>query len=120
MDTDADTGEGTNSLQQLRTQFGRLVSAQRRVKGWTQDELAERAEISVDMISRIEAGATGARFMTIDKLARALGVHPAEFFSAKSALGRPKLNGIVTRLARLSDDDLDWLDEVLHAVLKHR
>ena len=109
-----------DTLQKLRTQFGRLVSAKRRERGWTQDELASNAEISVDMVSRIEAGTTGARFTTIDKLATALQVEPEELFSAKSALDRPKLGAIVTRLARLSDDDLDWLDEVLKSVLKHR
>ena len=72
------------------------------------------------MISRIEAGTTGARFTTIDKLATALEVEPEEFFSPNSALDRPKLKAIVTRLARLSDDDLEWLDGVLKAVLKHR
>lgn len=110
----------TDTLQKLRTQFGRLVSAKRRERGWTQDQLSEHAQISVDMISRIEAGTTGARFTTIDKLASALEVEPEEFFSPKGALDRPKLNVIVTRLARLSDDDLDWLDDVLAAVLKHR
>ncbi|WP_017667626.1 helix-turn-helix transcriptional regulator [Sandarakinorhabdus sp. AAP62] len=109
-----------DSLQKLRTQFGRLVSAKRRERGWTQDDLSSHAQISVDMISRIEAGATGARFTTIAKLATALGVEPEELFSPRAALDRPKLNAIVTRLARLSDDDLDWLDDVLAAVLKHR
>lgn len=113
-------GMAKDTLQQLRTQFGRLVSANRRNKGWTQEHLASQAEISVDMISRIEAGTTGARFTTIDKLAAALGVGPEELFSPESALRRPKLNAIITRLARLSDDDLEWLDSVLKAVLKHR
>ena len=112
-----------DTIQELRTRFGRLVSAHRRRVGWTQDELSSRAEISVDMISRIEAGATGARFTTIDKLARALDVDPAEFFTADlphSALVSRKRTAIVARIARLSDDDLDWLDNVLAAVLKHR
>lgn len=116
--TPADMANDT--LQQLRTQFGRLVSSNRRNKGWTQEHLASQAEISVDMISRLEAGATGARFTTIDKLATALGVGPEELFSPATALSRPRLNAVITRLARLSDDDLEWLDDVLAAVLKHR
>lgn len=110
-------------MQELRTRFGRLVSAHRRRLGWTQDELASRAQLSVDMISRIEAGSTGARFATIDKLAQALGADPGELFSPHipgSALERPKLTAIMSRLATLSDRDLDWLSPVLDAVLKHR
>lgn len=112
-----------DTIQELRSRFGRLVSAHRRRIGWTQEELSSRAEISVDMISKIEAGSSGARFTTIDKLSRALKVDAAEFFSAElpqSSLARPKLTGIMARIARLSDDDLDWLEEVLAAVLKHR
>lgn len=109
-----------DSLQGLRSRFGQLVSAHRRQQQLTQDQLAECATLSVDMISRLEAGKCGASFATIDKLATALKVDPAEFFSTKAALDRPKLGSIITRLARLSDDDLDWLGEVLTAVLKHR
>lgn len=110
-------------MQELRTRFGRLVASHRRRHGWTQEELSSRAGLSVDMISRIEAGATGARFTTIDKLAGAFAVDPAELFSPNipgSALERPKLTAIMSRLAALSDKDLDWLSSVLDAVLKHR
>lgn len=109
-----------DTMLDLRKRFGRLVSAHRRQQQMTQDQLAECADLSVDMISRIEAGKSGASFATIDKLAKALKVDPAEFFSAKSALTRPRITKIVTRLARLTDDDLKWLDGVLEAVLKHR
>lgn len=109
-----------DTMLDLRKRFGRLVSAHRRQQQMTQDQLAECADLSVDMISRIEAGKSGASFATIDKLATALKVDPAEFFSAKSALTRPRITKIVTRLARLTDDDLKWLDGVLEAVLKHR
>ena len=110
-------------MQELRTRFGTLVAANRRRLGLTQEELSSCADISVDMISRIEAGATGARFATIDKLARAMSVDPAEFFTPDlpdGALQRSQLNAVVSRLAKLSDKDLLWVDEVLKAVLKHR
>lgn len=110
-------------IQQLRATFGRLVSAHRRRLHLTQDDLSARAEISVDMVSKIEAGSTGASFASIVKLARALAVDPAELFSPHipgTAIERPKLTAMMGRLARLSDDDLDWLDDVLTAVLKHR
>lgn len=75
------------------------------------------------MISRIETGASGARFQTVAKLAEALAIDPAELFSPDvdgSKLLRPKLTAITSRLAALSDTDLDWLDRVLVAVLRHR
>lgn len=112
-----------NSTQELKSTFGRLVAAHRRRLGWTQDDLSARAEISVDMVSKIEAGSTGVRFLTIDKLARAMSLDPAELFTPHlpgTALDRPKLTAIMSRIARLSDSDLDWLDDVLAVVLRHR
>jgi len=110
-------------MQDLRVRFGRLVAAHRKRLGWTQDELSSQAELSVDMISRLEAGSSGARFGTISKLAEAMDIDPAELFSPdipSSKLCRPQLTKITTRVARLSDDNLEWLDGVLAAVLKHR
>lgn len=110
-------------MSDLRTRFGRLVAAHRRRLGWTQDQLCGHAGISVDMVSRIEAGSTGVRFATITKLADAMGIDPAELFTPNLPSGeleRAKLTEIMSRLARLSDSDLDWLDNVLAVVLKHR
>lgn len=110
-------------MEELRTRFGTLVAANRRRLGFTQEELSSRADVSVDMISRIEAGATGARFTTIDKLSRAMSVDPAEFFTPDlpdGALQRRQLNDVVSKLAKLSDKDLLWVGDVLAAVLKHR
>lgn len=113
----------TKRMDDLRRRFGNLVAAHRRQQGLTQEALATSASLSVDMVSRIEAGASGARFPTIEKLARALQVDPAEFFSANvpsSALERALLTDICARLAKLDDDDLKWVANVLAVVLKHR
>jgi transcriptional regulator with XRE-family HTH domain len=110
-------------MNELRRRFGNLVAAHRRQQGMTQEALSTKAELSVDMISRIEAGSTGTSFTSIEKLAAALAVDPAEFFSAnvpRGALDRPRLTAITARISKLSDADLDWLDDVLKAVLKHR
>jgi len=44
----------------------------------TQAELGEKAGISLDSINRIETGKQKPRFMTIRKLAEALGVEPGD------------------------------------------
>jgi len=115
--------DGGGSMKELKVRFGRLVGAHRRRLGWTQEELATHADISVDMVSRIEAGSTGVRFGTIDKLADAMKIDPAELFSPSipgTALERQRLTMITSRLARLSDKDLDWVENVLEAVLRSR
>lgn len=105
----------------LRTRFGRLVKAHRVRVGLTQEALAERADISTDMVSKIEGGSSGARFRVIGQLADALGVDPAEFFTAdlpSSQLQRAALNDITSRLASLSDSELRWLNGVIEAALR--
>jgi hypothetical protein len=75
------------------------------------------------MIARMETGASGARFPTIVKLANALEIDPAELFTSevpRSTLKRPKLSAMSARLAKLSDEDLDWLEGVLDSILARR
>ena len=107
----------------LRKRFGRLVAAHRRRIGITQEALAEKAGVSVDMISKIETGATGARFPVIERLAEALGVDPAELFTTEvpgGAINRGPLVDLTTQLAGLSASDLRWIAGVMEAALRNR
>ncbi|MEI9418823.1 helix-turn-helix domain-containing protein [Mesorhizobium sp. Cs1321R2N1] len=108
-------------MEDLRRRFGRLVMTHRKRAGYTQEQLAERAGVSIDTISKIEIGATGARFPMIEKIAAALEVDPAELFSPEipsGALRRGPLLELMTRLAALSENDLQWLKGVIEAALK--
>jgi transcriptional regulator with XRE-family HTH domain len=108
-------------MDDLRARFGGLVKAHRVRMGLTQEALAERAGISTDMVSKIEGGNSGARFGVVAKLANALGVDPAELFTPdlpNGKLQRAALTNITTRLASLSDGDLEWLTGILEAALQ--
>jgi transcriptional regulator with XRE-family HTH domain len=107
----------------LRKRFGTLVAAHRRRIGITQEALAEKAGVSVDMISKIETAATGARFPVIERLAEALGVDPAELFTTEisnGAINRGLLIDLTTQLAGLSSGDLHWISCVVEAALRSR
>jgi transcriptional regulator with XRE-family HTH domain len=107
----------------LRLRFGSLLAAHRRRLGLTQEDLADRAGISVDMVSKIETGASGARFPTIQRLAEALRIDPAELFSTEipnGALARAPLVELTSRLALLSEGDVLWIAGVVDAALKSR
>jgi transcriptional regulator with XRE-family HTH domain len=97
--------------------------AHRKRVGYTQEQLAEQAGVSIDTISKIEIGATGARFPMIEKIAAALEVDPAELFSPEipsGALRRGPLLQITTRLASLSESELRWISGVIDAVLRNK
>lgn len=110
-------------MDDLRKRFGRLLAAHRRRVGITQEKLAELAGISVDMVSKIEIGATGARFPVIERLSTALGIDPAELFTTEvsnSALKNGPMLDLAVTLAGLSRDDQVWIKGVVEAALKGR
>lgn len=117
-------GEGTmGDVTELMVRFGRLVAAHRKRLKMTQVQLSDAAEISTDMIVRIEGGGTGVRFPNIQRLADALYVDPAELFTDRvpgGMLDRPQLNRITARLATLSDGDLRMVSELIEVALKSR
>lgn len=107
----------------LRARFGKLIAAHRRRCGMTQYQLAEAADLSPTMIVRIENGSSGARFPSIERLADALGVDPAELFTPGSnRQGRASAVRIEvdTQLAALTDNDLGWVNDLLTVALRSR
>ena len=104
----------------LRKRFGELLAAHRRRRGLTQEDLAEAADLSVDMISKIEVGATGARFPSIERLAQAVQVDPAELFTSdlpSGSLNRGALGEISARLSLLPEPDLQWISALIDVAL---
>src|SRR5207244_532145 len=71
-----------------------------RVRGLKQEELAERAGVSADIIRKLEQGArTSARLKTLTALAGALGVRAGELIDPRSGADGHQGDG-VTELAR--------------------
>ena len=60
-------------------ELGRQVLAKRKEKGWSQEQLGKKAEISRNYVSQIERGeAESVSIKIINKLAIALGVSPSD------------------------------------------
>ena len=58
--------------------FGSRVRELRHARDWSQERLAEAADINVVQLSHLENGANEPKLRTILRLARALGVKPGE------------------------------------------
>ena len=104
----------------LRKRFKELLAAHRRRRGLTQEDLAEAAGLSVDMISKIEVGATGARFPSIERLAQAVQVDPAELFTSElpnGSMNRGAFGEISAKLSSLPESDLVWISALLDVAL---
>jgi|SRR5579871_2458162 len=65
---------------------GSALKRLRKQKGFTLEELAERAEISTSFLSHIERGTRQAPLSTLENLARILGVNFYDLFIPSSAV----------------------------------
>lgn len=59
---------------EIRHRFADQVRTLRKAKGWSQEELADRAGIHRTFVSQIERATKRSTIDTVEKLAKALGV----------------------------------------------
>ncbi len=71
---------------ELKTLFGKNVKYYRFRKGYTQEQLAEKMDVTPNYISRLERGMHNPPFIMIDKVADALSVEPYELFIKRDDL----------------------------------
>lgn len=75
--------------------FGRRVAEVRHDRGWTQEQLAERADVSVRYVQHIEQGTQNLSIRSVARLAGVLRVPLGVLFEAprraKPSKGRPRL-----------------------------
>lgn len=105
----------------LRKLFGANLKAYRKVSGLTQSQLAETVDKSIDLISQIERGTSSPSFETIEDLSKALNISPQDLFNGSglvSGKNASKFAKLQSELAKLSEQDLDWVGNVLKTILK--
>lgn len=108
----------------LRSQVGALVRHHRERLGMTQAQLAEKSARSVELIGRIERGATAPSFETLETFSRVLATPARDFFGSGSfdaASGREDpLAQLVTRVSTLDSGDLDWINRLVSVALSRK
>ncbi|HPB90000.1 MAG TPA: helix-turn-helix transcriptional regulator [Rugosibacter sp.] len=55
-------------------QFAQVLRQLREERGWSQEQLAERADLNRSYLGEVERGCAVPSLLTVDKLASALGV----------------------------------------------
>lgn len=68
-------------MSSLKQRFGRNVRYWRKLRSMTQEDLADRLEMTVHSVSNIERGIHGPRFGTIERLAALLDIDVTTLFS---------------------------------------
>jgi transcriptional regulator with XRE-family HTH domain len=64
----------------VKSRFGSTLRKLREDRGYSQEELAERAELHRNYVGGVERGERNVGLENIVKLAKALSVSPREFF----------------------------------------
>ena len=67
--------------------FGLAVRQQREQRQWSQEQLAEAADLNRSYIGEIERGKVVVSLLTVEKLARAFGLSGAQLFEIGERLG---------------------------------
>lgn len=97
---------------------GRRIRALRTIKGWTQQELGNQADVNYKFIGEIERGQQNSSFNLLVKVSNALGVDIFELFRfEQETFNRneieKRIQGI---LKKLSDDTLRKILLLLNAL----
>lgn len=105
----------------LATIFGTNLRHHRKAKHLTQAQLAEKASLSTEMVSKIERGIAAPSFTTVEKLSEILGVPEVVFFGVGLIVTTDSertriLSKIQTKLSRLNEDQLVRADRLLGAL----
>lgn len=107
--------------QRLRETFGANVRELRKQAEWSQSDLAEKLDVTLDMIGRLERGKVGASFKTIARLSNLFDVPEYLFFgnglmpTFKGPRGRI-LNSINVSLSKMTDADLEKAKKLLEVL----
>ncbi len=107
-------------MEEIKTLFGKRMKELRKNLGLSQDELAEKVDISSKYLSRIEMGQHFPSIDTLVKLANALNVELRDFFEfAHQTPSTRELNETLNSLIREADGDkLRLLVKITRAVVK--
>lgn len=107
-------------MRDVKALFGMRMKELRKNVGLSQEELAEKAEISSKYISRIEMGQHFPSIDTLVKLADALNVELKDFFEFAHEAENPKeLKRVIEGMLKEADTDkLKMLVKVARAVVR--
>jgi len=88
--------------------LGRRIRSLRNTKGWTQQELGERADINYKFLGEIERGMQNPSFNILEKIATALEIPPLELFRFEHEVSNRKEieKQIVRILKTIPDNDV--------------
>jgi len=109
----------TTGEQNLRRIFAKRLQIERRERGLTQEQLAEKIGRSVDLVSRLERATTGPSVETLALLSEVFDLEAASLLTFMMLEAQPpagQLSDIITLLLSFPDSELPRLKRVIEAM----
>ncbi|MBW1690779.1 MAG: helix-turn-helix transcriptional regulator [Deltaproteobacteria bacterium] len=99
-------GSMEKSWENTKILLGRRIRSLRNVKGWTQQELGDRADINYKFLGEIERGQQNPSFNILVKIAMALGVNLPELFRFEHEISdRKEIETQIQQILKTIPDD---------------
>ena len=96
-------------MSEITIALGKKIRSLRQARGWTQEQLAEYAELHVSYIVLLEKGANRATIETLEKLSRAFGISISDLVQSLDAA---KDDPTQEQLRELLEDFVQKIDAV--------
>ena len=94
------------SVEDTNILLGRRIRSLRNIKGWTQQELGNRADINYKFLGEIERGQQNPSFDVLVKIATALEVELPEFFRFEHEISdRKEIEARIKKILKEIPDD---------------
>lgn len=107
-------------MDKLLKEVGNRIREYRKSRGWTQEQLAEYADLSVNYLATMEIGRKTPSLRTLARLAEALGVDICDLLVKEKT--REELDSIqyISRsLSSLGDSDTEFAKALLRFVVEY-
>ena len=101
-----------------RILLGQRIRTLRRLKGWTQQELGDEADVNYKFIGEIERSRQNPSFTILEKIATALGVDLYELFRFEQEFQNRKIveASLLNILKKMPEEDLKKFQLILHTL----
>lgn len=108
----------TNNENKLKEEIGKLVAARRKAANLSQEVLAEKLDIKVRTLSKIENGHTFLSAKTLCKLCDFFNLSPKSFFDFENIknVDERKLNEIIDKLRSGGNEKISFYYDLINLV----
>ncbi len=111
-------------MEQVKKAVGSRIRAVRKTLGLTQEDLAEKASLANETISRVERGVQGATLDNYLAIAKALGINLRDLFDAadenlEKAVSKKRIRDLVSILQDRKKADVELAHDLVKRIFEH-